>query len=327
MSSDPNDLTPLTPNHLLIGKLLITPPDPLLNDVKTKRLSRFEMLQQINQSFWKRWFHHLQKRVKWKTKGSTLKLGTMVVLKNNLPPCRWLLGKIIEAHPRLDGEVRVVSVKTQHGTFKRAINKVSPLPMASEQTASMLTPPFTQMSVNALHVNRQRIIHYSIIAAPTSIRSANVTRDVCKHLNTMQPGRSTDREEPTVPTFAASLPTVTAALPTIAIHSPISSPMAAGSGYSPASSPFKHMPEILQGSASLWYRTNHTHWHTWTDFIRDFQSFFFPVNYVPTWRWKLADDCRSQMNRPLVISPTSRHLSEDMVTWPKSHNCSGYTEI
>ncbi|ENN83400.1 hypothetical protein YQE_00241, partial [Dendroctonus ponderosae] len=133
MSSDPNDLTPLTPNHLLIGKLLITPPDPLLNDVKTKRLSRFEMLQQINQSFWKRWFHHLQKRVKWKTKGSTLKLGTMVVLKNNLPPCRWLLGKIIEAHPRLDGEVRVVSVKTQHGTFKRAINKVSPLPMASEQ--------------------------------------------------------------------------------------------------------------------------------------------------------------------------------------------------
>ncbi|KAH1020919.1 hypothetical protein HUJ04_010505, partial [Dendroctonus ponderosae] len=32
MSSDPNDLTPLTPNHLLIGKLLITPPDPLLND-------------------------------------------------------------------------------------------------------------------------------------------------------------------------------------------------------------------------------------------------------------------------------------------------------
>ncbi|KAH1021776.1 hypothetical protein HUJ04_011260 [Dendroctonus ponderosae] len=55
MSSDPNDLTPLTSSHLLIGKVLITPPDPLINDVKTNRLSRFQMLQQINQSFWKRW--------------------------------------------------------------------------------------------------------------------------------------------------------------------------------------------------------------------------------------------------------------------------------
>ncbi|ERL87482.1 hypothetical protein D910_04874 [Dendroctonus ponderosae] len=76
----------------------------------------------------------LQRRVKWKTKGSTVKLGTMVVLKNdNLPPCRWLLGRIIEVHPGLDGEVRVVSVKTQHGTFEPAISKVYPLPMPSEQ--------------------------------------------------------------------------------------------------------------------------------------------------------------------------------------------------
>ncbi|ERL94561.1 hypothetical protein D910_11838 [Dendroctonus ponderosae] len=99
---------------------------------------RFQMLQQINQSFWKRWSSsyvaNLQRRVKWKAKGSTLKLGTMVVLKNdNLPLCRWLLGRIIKVHPGLDGEVRVVSVKTQHGTFKRAITKVCPLPMPSEQ--------------------------------------------------------------------------------------------------------------------------------------------------------------------------------------------------
>ncbi|ERL84504.1 hypothetical protein D910_01934 [Dendroctonus ponderosae] len=67
------------------------------------------MLQQINQSFWKQWSSSyvadLQRRVKWKTKGSTLKLGTTVVLKNdNVSPCRWLLGRIIEAHPGLDGE-------------------------------------------------------------------------------------------------------------------------------------------------------------------------------------------------------------------------------
>ena len=48
MSSDPNDLTPLTPSHLLIGQPMVTPPDPLLEEVKVNRLSRFQLLQQLN---------------------------------------------------------------------------------------------------------------------------------------------------------------------------------------------------------------------------------------------------------------------------------------
>lgn len=41
MSSDPNDLTPLTPSHFLIGKPLITVPDPNLLEISIGRLSRF----------------------------------------------------------------------------------------------------------------------------------------------------------------------------------------------------------------------------------------------------------------------------------------------
>ncbi|XP_072402496.1 uncharacterized protein [Diabrotica undecimpunctata] len=51
MSSDPNDLNPITPSHLLIGHALTSPPDPLYESITINRLSRFQLLQQMNQSF------------------------------------------------------------------------------------------------------------------------------------------------------------------------------------------------------------------------------------------------------------------------------------
>ncbi|KAH1009028.1 hypothetical protein HUJ04_001457 [Dendroctonus ponderosae] len=121
----------------------------------------------------------------------------------------------------------------------------------------------------------------------------------------------------------------------------IPSPMASGSGYSPASSPLRvykwnvhfdgktdsvtfierlqeiftaqgiqinrllpHMPEILQGDASLWYRNNHTHWHTWTDFIQDFRSFIFPVNYAADLEMEIS----RRLQRP--NEPASRYITE-----------------
>ncbi|XP_072400745.1 uncharacterized protein [Diabrotica undecimpunctata] len=55
MSSDPTDFNPITPSPLLIGYSLISPPDITYENVKVNRLSRFQLLQQLNQSFWTRW--------------------------------------------------------------------------------------------------------------------------------------------------------------------------------------------------------------------------------------------------------------------------------
>lgn len=55
MSADPNDLSPLTPAHFLVNKSLVTVPDPNVLDIQVNRLSRYQLLQQIHQSFWKRW--------------------------------------------------------------------------------------------------------------------------------------------------------------------------------------------------------------------------------------------------------------------------------
>ncbi|KOX76030.1 hypothetical protein WN51_12517 [Melipona quadrifasciata] len=76
ISSDPSDLNPLTPEHFLIGRLLTALPYPDVTDVTINRLDRFQLLQAIQQRFWKRWqadqpkpnlnLHQLQQPHKWK---------------------------------------------------------------------------------------------------------------------------------------------------------------------------------------------------------------------------------------------------------------------
>lgn len=41
-----------------------------------------------------------------------------------------------------------------------------------------------------------------------------------------------------------------------------------------------HMPDLLQGGAALWFRNNRRDWQTWAQFIADFRSFYFPINYA-----------------------------------------------
>ncbi|ENN83267.1 hypothetical protein YQE_00374, partial [Dendroctonus ponderosae] len=51
--------------------------------------------------------------------------GSLVLLKeDNCPPLYWPIGRIVQVHPGADGAVRVVTVRTQKGVFKRAITKI-----------------------------------------------------------------------------------------------------------------------------------------------------------------------------------------------------------
>jgi len=55
MSSDPADLSVLTPGHFLIGRPLVAICEPDITDVSVNRLNRYQLLEQIRQNFWKRW--------------------------------------------------------------------------------------------------------------------------------------------------------------------------------------------------------------------------------------------------------------------------------
>jgi len=86
------------------------------------------------QGFWKRWHMEyltsLHERTKWQLEDDNLKVDTLVVLKEpNLPPSKWILGRIQEEHAGQDDKVQVVTVKTAQGVLKRPITKLAILPL------------------------------------------------------------------------------------------------------------------------------------------------------------------------------------------------------
>ncbi|XP_033218345.1 uncharacterized protein LOC117173811 [Belonocnema kinseyi] len=138
VSSDPNDLTALTSGHFLIGKTLTSVPEHDYLDVPDNRLSLWQHIQKIKQHLWRRWhkeyLNELRTRGKWhSSNGNQIKLGTLVTIKeDDLPPMHWSVGRVIAVHPGDDGVVRVVTVKTAGGTYKRCIKKLAPLPVDVE---------------------------------------------------------------------------------------------------------------------------------------------------------------------------------------------------
>ncbi|XP_045446878.1 uncharacterized protein LOC123655084 [Melitaea cinxia] len=138
LSTDPTDLTPLTPGHFLVGRPMTALPTPALVNVNTNRLTQYERLEQLRQHFWARWHKEyiaeLQQRTKWRTsKGQQLQKGALVLIKEEgLPPMKWRLGRIVEVYPGTDGCVRVADVKTARGVIRRGFNRICPLPVNDE---------------------------------------------------------------------------------------------------------------------------------------------------------------------------------------------------
>lgn len=138
ISSDPSDLTPLTPAHFLIGRTLTMIPAPLVQDSPIHTLTRYQRIEALKAHFWNRYYKEfiseLQVRNKWRRDGGQLKLGEMVLVKDDrLPPSRWLLGRVTAVYPGNDGVSRVADVTTTTGTLRRAYNRLCPLPLTLDQ--------------------------------------------------------------------------------------------------------------------------------------------------------------------------------------------------
>ena len=143
LSNDPNDLTPLTPGHFLIGDSLKAIPQTDIRELNTQRLNRYEHLQQMLQHFWQRWYQEylpeLQRRQNWQTTNANkIKPGIMVLIKeDNMPPMQWPLGRIEEIHPGRDGITRVISIRVSRGIIKRPVAKVCILPSEEPEASDV----------------------------------------------------------------------------------------------------------------------------------------------------------------------------------------------
>jgi hypothetical protein len=134
LSSNPDDLSPLTPGHFLIGTALTAPAEPVVTEINIHRLDQWQKIQQVRQHFWKRWSREyiveLQQRSKWATSTRPAAVGDIVIVhEDNIPPLCWSLGRIEAVQPGRDGKVRTVSVRTKSGVVKRSVHKLSPLPV------------------------------------------------------------------------------------------------------------------------------------------------------------------------------------------------------
>lgn len=137
LSSDPNDLSALTPGHFLIGSPLTAIIEPDVRDDHISLNSRSKHLRQIYQQFWSRWsleyLNQLQSRQKWLSGDQGIREGSLVLLKeDNLPPLKWATGRIQKLYPGKDGMVRVADVRTGSGIYRRAITKLCLLPLDNE---------------------------------------------------------------------------------------------------------------------------------------------------------------------------------------------------
>lgn len=141
LSNDVNDIIALTPGHFLVGQALVIPPDSTTGGAGTCLTNRWRMVQKMKRDFWKSWtaeyLNKLQQRYKWKSRQENIKIGDLVLLKEeNINPNKWPLARVSEVYPAKDGAVRVVTIKQPGGTtLKRPVTKLVMLPVDRPESA------------------------------------------------------------------------------------------------------------------------------------------------------------------------------------------------
>lgn len=91
LSSDPSDLSPLTPAHFIIGDSLLAVPERSEPTTATNYIDCWRRVTQLSYDLWKRWskeyLNQLQERAKWNSeRGPKLKVGTLVLIREFTTP-------------------------------------------------------------------------------------------------------------------------------------------------------------------------------------------------------------------------------------------------
>ena len=127
VSSDVNDIVPLTPNKLLnMGE---SPEDFTDNTTQNYPTRRWKQVQSMANQFWNRWkkeyLLNLQSRQKWYKRERNLACGDIVLIINeNMPRCHWPLARVTAVKVSRDGLVRSAKVRMGNKHYERPIAKL-----------------------------------------------------------------------------------------------------------------------------------------------------------------------------------------------------------
>ena len=117
-SSDSNDLSCLTLNHLLLLKCDQALPPGIFTESDNYVRRRWRQVQYLSDQFWKRWVREylvlLQERLKWFFPSRNVQVDDVVlVVDSSAPRGSWVLGRVTEVYPDKNGLVRNVSIRTK----------------------------------------------------------------------------------------------------------------------------------------------------------------------------------------------------------------------
>ena len=129
VSSNPKDLEPLTPKHLLS---LRSNPSKRVGSFGRKIIfskRRWRRVQYISDIFWKRWLKEylpaLQERAKWMKPRRSLKRGDLVLIADeNVHHGKWPLGKVDDVFRGKEGHVKLAKVQTSLTALSRPVTKL-----------------------------------------------------------------------------------------------------------------------------------------------------------------------------------------------------------
>ena len=139
VSSDPKDLEPLTPNHLLQLREPSTVPPGEFSQSDIYSRKRWRQVQYLSDVFWRRWIREylpcLQERQKWFHQQRNVSVGDIVlVVDEHSPRKSWSLGRVVEVYPDTGGFVRSVKLVTRSSTLVRPISKLCLVEGADERS-------------------------------------------------------------------------------------------------------------------------------------------------------------------------------------------------
>ena len=132
-STDPGDLTVLTPGHFLIGGPLNSLCESVESATQVSLVNRWRKTKAMYQEFCRRWkteyLSELQRRYKWQRPALDVQVNDLVVIKNeDVPPNEWRLGRVTEVHKGRDGRVRIATIRTARGLTTRSVTKLVLIP-------------------------------------------------------------------------------------------------------------------------------------------------------------------------------------------------------
>ena len=126
----PDDPDPICPTNLLTQKssVVLSPPGVFQScDLYCRR--RWRRVQHLANVFWRRWrsdfLQDRQERRKWTTEQRNIEDGDIVlIVDDDTPRCRWVLGRVVQVHRSGDGLVRRVTVRAAKGSYDRPIHRL-----------------------------------------------------------------------------------------------------------------------------------------------------------------------------------------------------------